>query len=109
MIEDFHAMFSPPPGEEEGYARTLLQAAGDQPWKIHSTMDGPTGLAFLVYDELVAEKANRLLFPAEDPDEILDREQEAFEQAVPKRRGRPPKKKSEAPAEDNGNAAEELS
>lgn len=121
MIEDFSALFSPPRGSEEEYARTLLEAAGDEPWKVHSTMDGPHGLAFIVYDEFVADKANRLLYPADDPDELLDEEQEAFEESglgkeddLPlfKPRGRPKgskNKKSAASAEDNSNAAEELS
>lgn len=46
------ASISPRPEDVEAHARILLEEAGDYPHLVQTTMDGPTGLMFIVPDDL---------------------------------------------------------
>lgn len=79
------AMVSPAPGEDAGeIARLLLAIADKDVHHVQSTMDGPSGVAFIVPD-WIAEEYVKQRFPAESQEEA----------PAPKRRGRPPKKQAQ--------------
>jgi hypothetical protein len=102
-------------GEEELVAGLLLKHADDVN-HVQTAMDGPTGLMFIVPDDLhdrylAARYGASTLTPeteAEVEDDSADEEdvEEEVEEVAPapKRRGRPPKIKvvEPAPADDSG-------
>jgi hypothetical protein len=120
---------SPPPEDKVEHVRLLLELA-DDPTHVATTMDGPTGLAFIVPDELgtrylaalydrrkaaeAADKAETSADDAEVGQEQLDvaedtgdesPEVQADETTTPKRRGRPPGSKNKATTDSTDQGA----
>jgi len=104
------AIVSPLPHQVEEHARILLEEAGDYPHLVATTMDGPTGLAFIVPDDIAERYLARIhgkqtvkpkAEPAEATQDDPGLEETPEEVAVPaKRRGRPPGSKNKATSTD---------
>lgn len=103
------ALVSPPPDDKVEHVNLLLSLA-DDPTHVLTTMDGPTGLAFIVPDELATrylaalyDKRKEAKAAESDDTDDADITDEASddvdgestdETPAPKRRGRPPGSKN---------------